>query len=136
MAQGKDYLYLLESLMENDSFIAKRSFGGLFVYYEGKLVIVLMDDPSLDYRGKTYPFAPWDGVLIPTDKDYHAELKREYPFLKTQPFLQKWLMIPNSEHIEDQTEEIIKLVLSQDDRIGVYPKPRKPRSKKTVSKKK
>lgn len=88
-----------------------------------------MDDPAVDYRGKTYPFAPWDGVLIPTDKSFHEDLKKRYPYLKTQPFLQKWLMIPNSEHIEEETSPIIDLILKGDERIGVYPKPRKKKKK-------
>lgn len=125
MAQGKDYLYLVEPLMDDPSYIAKRSFGGLFIYYEGKLALVLMDDSSTEYRGKNYPFAPWDGVLIPTEKSYHQELLDQFPFLKTQPFLQKWLMIPNSENLEDYTNQIIDLLLRRDQRIGVYPKPKK-----------
>src|SRR2546428_13414495 len=37
---------------------------------------------------------PWHGILVPTAREHHAELRRAVPALRVHPGLGKWLYLP------------------------------------------
>src|SRR2546422_254969 len=37
---------------------------------------------------------PWHGILVPTAREHHAELRRAVPALRVHPVLGKWLYLP------------------------------------------
>src|SRR2546428_13950715 len=37
---------------------------------------------------------PWHGILVPTAREHHAELRRAVPGLRVHPVLGKWLHLP------------------------------------------
>ena len=62
------YGELVESIADDESFVARIWFGCLSCYLHGRLKIVLVDgDP------------PWDGVLVPTASEHHASLRSAGP---------------------------------------------------------
>lgn len=105
------------------------------VYYQGLMVLALSEGKNTrEYKGKIYEFDIWDGLLIPTDHVHHTELKNLFPFLKTHPFLKKWLFLPTNESFDTQAERVIGYVLKGPGLIGVEPKPRKARKPKKKGK--
>jgi len=68
-------IWVFEDLEGDPSFATKRMFGGLAVYYRGKMVYVLTEDPGgREYRGMTFDFDVWNGLLIFTDREFHEFL--------------------------------------------------------------
>lgn len=126
-------------LLRKPDCLAKRMFGGLGIYYQGRMVAVLMQDANdWQWRGVEYDFAIWDGVLWPTDYAHHKSLMAQFPFLLHHPVLKKWVFLPrNSENYEGEMEVLLKRVLAKDPRFGVAPSPRpKKESVRKVSAKK
>jgi TfoX/Sxy family transcriptional regulator of competence genes len=123
--------YLLEPLEANLSFSTKAMFGGLAVYYEGKMVLLLAEDKSSrTYRGQEYPYLIWNGLLIPTDRAYHSALLAEFSSLKQHPVLGKWLFLSlEDNHFENIAAGLIEKIKAQDERIGIFPKEKKKSSK-------
>jgi hypothetical protein len=104
--------WVVEPLEEEPSFIAKPMFGCVGCYLFGRLVLVLAD------RGE-----PWSGLLLPTEKNHHAALRRDHPALITHPVLKKWLYLREShEDFEAQAQRLVRAILADDLRIGVEPK--------------
>jgi len=74
--------------------------------------------------------APWDGLLVCTSREHHESLMAEMPALRPHPVLGKWLYVPQSEaEFESVAAHLTARVLAGDPRIGVEPKPRKPRKR-------
>lgn len=98
-------------------------FGGLAAYCRDRLVMVLVENPGeQDYRGKCYGFDIWDGILLPTEKNHHASLMKEFPDLKPHPVLGKWLYLPAAAEDFETTARTLAESIAQDDpRLGVYP---------------
>jgi hypothetical protein len=116
--------YLLEEIAEEPSFLCKKMFGGLASYLHGRLMLLMTEseDPK------------WDGLLIPTSKEHHASICKEYPDLKPHSILGKWLFLTsNVENFEEIATEVIEQIKSDDLRFGVLPsekkKPRKAKAK-------
>lgn len=99
------------------------------MYYQGQLMLVIMEDAGNDlYRGKKYPYDIWNGLLICTSREQHPALQAQFPSLVLHPVLPKWLYVPfTSESWESLADSIIKLVRSGDPRIGVWPQQKKKR---------
>lgn len=71
--------HFFEDLSAHDSFYFKKSF-----------------------RGKKYKFDIWNGCLIPTSREHHAELLELIKGTIVHPMIEKWLYLPqSSEHFED-----------------------------------
>jgi len=71
-------------------------------------------------------------LLVCTSQDRHAALMEEVPALQPHPVLGKWLYVAQDDPaFETTVDEVTALVLARDPRIGVEPKPRKPRGKKS-----
>nr|BFD57905.1 hypothetical protein CKG001_00120 [Bdellovibrio sp. CKG001]BFD61332.1 hypothetical protein BdHM001_00130 [Bdellovibrio sp. HM001] len=131
--------WIYEFFEEKPDAIIKSMFGGLALYYQGQLKLVIMEDAGNDlYRGKKYPYDIWNGLLICTSREQHPALQAQFPSLVLHPVLPKWLYVPfTSESWESLADSIIKLVRSGDPRIGVWPQQKKKKkvSRKKVSKK-
>ncbi|AKC70678.1 hypothetical protein [Pandoraea oxalativorans] len=110
-------LWIFDAFERDDTFMHKRMFGAQAAYLNGRQCVAVIDRES-----------PWDGLLVCTSHEHHASLIAEMPTLRPHPVLGKWLYIPQSEiEFEAVVERVTKLVLAGDSRIGIEPKPRKPR---------
>ena len=92
-------------------------FGAKSVYLDGRIMLCF-----------TAGEEPWRGVLVATDQPRHAALITEFPDLAPHPILPKWLYLPEScDRFERTAAALVTLARRRDPRIGVVPKPRKPR---------
>src|SRR6476660_9031274 len=77
--------WILEPLESQHHFIQKKMFGCLAAYLDDRLVLVLADSED-----------PWNGILVPTDRDWHSHLQKEFPELTPHSVLGKWLYLPQT----------------------------------------
>jgi hypothetical protein len=115
--KGKDnsLRWLAEPLAEMNGFIEKPMFGALAYYLRGMMVLVLSDREE-----------PWDGLLLPTERDNHHALINDFPALIPHPVLGKWLFLSvKNEEFESTASDIVSAIEEGDPRIGVEPKPKK-----------
>ena len=122
MAKRDNHLrWIAEPLTEERSYIEKPMFGALACYLNGRLVLALSDREP-----------PWNGLLLPTEKQFHASLMRDFKALSPHPVLGKWLFLPQTaDDFEATAPDIVEAILAADPRIGVEPKPRKKPRKKS-----
>jgi hypothetical protein len=100
---------LVEALAEEPSFVVSTMFGLLTCYVHGRLVFAL---------GEKRP--PWRGILVPTDRAHHAELRRALPDLIVHPVLGKWLYLrESSRDFETSAARLVAMARGDDPRIGV-----------------
>lgn len=110
--------WLLEPLEEHPGYLRKKMFGCESAYINGRLTVVLAAGDE-----------PWNGILVPTNREYHSALQKLHTGLKPHPVLGKWLYLSQSDpNFEEIAIAIIERVLHEDPLIGVEPKPRKRRS--------
>jgi len=65
---------------------------------------------------------PWQGVLVPTDRERQADLRAACPNLEVHPLLPKWLYLPEScETFEETAQALAELAQHDDPRLGVDP---------------
>jgi len=116
--------WVFEAFDRDPTFFDKRMFGGLAAYCRGRMVMVLTENPGeKKYRGKTYGFDIWDGILLPTEREYHGSLTKKYPSLISHPVLGKWLYLAASnENFETIATEIAGQIAKGDPRFGIEPK--------------
>ncbi|MBF0557524.1 MAG: hypothetical protein HQL08_01960 [Nitrospirae bacterium] len=113
-------LWLVESIMEEPSYLEKSMFGCLAVYLHGRMMLLLSEGDE-----------PWNGLLIPTDYQFHDSIRDEFKDVVQHPVLKKWLYLPeNTEDFETAAENIVHAIHLDEARFGVEPKERKPRKKK------
>ena len=105
------YEGLLEPVAQRRALRLRRMFGCWAYYAEDRLVWV-----SAATR------EPWQGVLVPTEREHQAELLRAVPALRVHPVLRKWLYVsarhPEFEAVADR---LVGLIVAGDQRIGVVP---------------
>lgn len=118
--------WAFEAFDRDPTFCEKRMFGCLAAYRQGRMVMVLAEDPGeRSYRGKKYSFDIWNGILLPTEKEYHGSLIQEFSGLVSHPVLGKWLYLPASdENFETRAREIGSRIAQGDARFGIEPKVR------------
>jgi hypothetical protein len=116
-------LVYFEELSLESSFALKPMFGCLAIYFRGYNVAVLAANPGERiYRNKKFQFDLWDGLLIPTSREHHASLKKNFSELIEHPILGKWLYLPQqSEGFEEVIMRIVNLIRRNDPRIGILP---------------
>lgn len=111
--------WVFEPLESNPAFTQKRMFGCLAGYLVDRIVLVVADKEE-----------PWNGLLIPTEREFHPLLQTEFSALVPHPILGKWLYISQGNpSFEETAAKIIKLILAGNPRIGVLPKLKKKRRK-------
>lgn len=107
---ARRFEWLLEDLVEQPSFVMRPMFGCHACYLHGRLVLVLASRTE----------DPWNGALIPTYREHHRPLCRDYPPLVPHPVLGKWLYLSaNSEAFEKTALALVERIIGDDVRIGV-----------------
>jgi len=107
-------LWAVESLMEEPSYLEKPMFGCLAIYLHGRLMLVLASGEE-----------PWDGLLIPTEHQFHDAIVKEFQDVVQHPVLKKWLYLPEAtEDFETVASDIVEAVKMNDQRFGVEPQER------------
>ena len=105
-------LWVVESLMEKPSYLQKPMFGCLAIYLHGRLMLVLASGQE-----------PWNGLLIPTEHQFHDAIVKEFQEVVQHSVLKKWLYLPEAtEDFETVASDIIEAVRMNDQRFGVEPK--------------
>ena len=108
-------VWVVESLMEEPSYIERAWFGCRAIYLHGLLVLVLCSGEE-----------PWNGLLIPTEHQFHEDIRDDFTEVIQHPVLKKWLYLPEaSEDFETVAAEIVEAVRMNDQRFGVEPRERK-----------
>ena len=109
--------WVVEPLIEEPNYLEKPMFGCQAYYLHGRLALVLAS-------GKE----PWDGLLIPTEKQFHDSIKKDFIGVIQHPVLKKWLYLSEAtEDFETVASDIVEAVRMNDHRFGVEPKERVPR---------
>jgi hypothetical protein len=136
MKKPKEFLLLqyFEDLQNHESYAIKRMFGGMAVYYNGLNVAVLAEDPGdKSYGGKKFDFDIWDGVMIPTSREFHNLLLSDFPDLVPHPVLGKWLYLPQQrESFEETLAKLVAMIRRKDFRIGIIPDLKKAKKKNSA----
>jgi len=111
--------WAIEPILEESSLVQKSMFGALAYYLHGRLKLVCVEK-----------LEPWRGVLVATEKQYHASLQKSFPSLEPHTVLGKWLYLSEScDDFDEVMRNLCNLVLEDDARIGVIAKPKKRRKK-------
>ena len=123
--KAKDHplLWVVESLMEEPSYITKPMFGCLGIYLYGRLMLVLASEEE-----------PWNGLLIPTEHQFHNAIVNEFSDVVQHAVLKKWLYLPEAtEDFETVASDIIEAIRMNDQRFGVESQERvSPKKKKLL----
>lgn len=90
-------------------------FGCQACYLHGRLVLALASGAE-----------PWNGLLIPTEHQFHDAIRKDFKTVKQPPILKKWLYLREaSEDFESVVQDIVEAIRLNDQRFGVEPKERK-----------
>ncbi|MBI5102938.1 MAG: hypothetical protein HZB33_14045 [Nitrospirae bacterium] len=104
-------LWVVEPLMDEVSYLERPMFGCLAIYLYGRLVLALTEGEE-----------PWNGLLIPTDHQFHESIRQDFHDVIQHPVLKKWLYLSEtSEGFESEATEIAERIRMGDPRIGVEP---------------
>lgn len=67
-----------------------------------------------------------NGLLIPTEHQFHYDILKNFKDVVQHPVLKKWLHLPeDTEDFETVASEIVEAIRIGDQRFGVEPKERK-----------
>ena len=111
------FLWVVEPIMDEPSYLQKSMFGCQACYLHGRLVLLLTSGAE-----------PWNGLLIPTDHPFHDAIRNDFNTVKQHPVLKKWLYLPEaSEDFETVASDIVEAIRINDQRFGVELKERKRR---------
>jgi hypothetical protein len=114
-------LWTVESLQDEPSYLDRAWFGCRAVYLRGLMVLVLCSGEEL-----------WNGLLIPTDYQFHEDIKKDFHYVVQHPVLKKWLYLPEaSEDFESVAMDLVEAIRQGDQRIGIEPKERGSRKRKS-----
>lgn len=70
------FLWVVEPLMDEPSYLQKSMFGCQAYYLHGRLVLLLTSGAE-----------PWNGLLIPTDHQFHESIKQDFITIVQHPLL-------------------------------------------------
>lgn len=120
------YTWAFEPFDRDPSFYQKKMFGGLAAYLDGRMVMVLVEDPGeRSYREKSWDYDIWNGIMLPTEKAYQRSLMEEFKGLKPHPVLGKWLYLRgDDDDFETKARSLAECIAARDERIGIEPKVR------------
>jgi hypothetical protein len=108
-------LWVVESIMDEPTYIDKAMFGCRGIYLHGRLMLVLCSGEE-----------PWNGLLIATDHEFHNSIMDDFNYVVQHTVLKKWLHLPEaSEGFESVAMDIVEAIRIADHRFGVEPKERK-----------
>ncbi|HXX57089.1 MAG TPA: hypothetical protein VEI96_03750 [Thermodesulfovibrionales bacterium] len=113
-------LWVVESLQDEPSYLDRSWFGCRAVYLHGLMVLVLCSGEE-----------PWNGLLLPTDRQFHAGIVKDYQGTVQHPVLKKWLYLPKeTEDFETVASDIVEAIRIGDKRFGIEPAERERTRKK------
>lgn len=106
--------------MDEPSYLQKSMFGCQACYLHGRLVLLLTSGAE-----------PWNGLLIPTDHQFHDAICKDFKTVKQHSVLKKWLYLSEaSEDFESEAAGVVEAIRINDERFGVEPKERVKRKSK------
>jgi hypothetical protein len=112
------YAWLWEPLEEEPSLVLRAMFGTKAAYIGGRLMLCFSAQAE-----------PWHGVLICTERQWHASLMAEFPGVSPHPVLPKWLYLPDADPaFEARAQRLVKMAARRDPRLGVEGSVRKGRA--------
>ncbi|MHB8882919.1 MAG: hypothetical protein ACYC69_15585 [Thermodesulfovibrionales bacterium] len=104
--------WLIEPLTGEADFFERPMFGCHACYLHGRLTLVLAAQEE-----------PWNGLLIPTEKQFHDAIIKEFTGVAGHPVLKKWLYLSQgSDEFETSGAALVEAVRRNDPRIGVEPR--------------
>lgn len=113
-------LWTLESLQDEPGYLDGPWFGCRAVYLNGLMVLVLCSGQE-----------PWNGLLIPTDHQFHQDIMQDFRGVVQHPVLRKWLYLAEaSEDFESVAMDLVEAIRLGDLRFGIEPKERGSRKRK------
>jgi hypothetical protein len=132
-ADYTEYQIWLQDFFPEGELFFKRMFGGLAVYYRGKMILLIIKSPGeSSYKGKKFKFDIWNGILLPTSHEFHSRIYQRFPEVVQHPVLGKWLYLPfNLEEFETIAENIAKEISREIPDWGIVPKVKRKLKKKT-----
>ncbi len=117
--------WLIESWLDRPEFSCRKMFGGLAIYWEGRHVLFFAENPGdREWAQKKlkFDFDLWNGILLPTSREHHQSLQKQFPSLIAHPILGKWLYLKLDEpDYEVCASRLIKLIRQGDPRFGIEP---------------
>ncbi len=114
------FQWVVEPIMDEPSYLQKSMFGCQACYLHGRLVLLLSSGAE-----------PWNGLLIPTDHQFHDDIRKDFRTVKQHSFLKKWLYLSEaSEDFESEATDVVAAIRNNDERFGVEPKERVKRKSK------
>ena len=113
--------WVVEPLMNEPSYAEKAMFGARACYLYERLMLLLCS------RGEE----PWEGLLVPTEKEHQPSLLAELPPLIVHPVIGKWLYLREElDEFEDGALKLVDLIFRADPRMGVVPSSKKKKARK------
>ncbi|HJW29294.1 MAG TPA: hypothetical protein VJ508_08565 [Saprospiraceae bacterium] len=110
-------LWVVDSIMEEPSYVDRAWFGCRAIYLYGRLMLVLCSGEE-----------PWNGLLIPIGHQLHDGIRKDFKTVKQHPVLKKWLYLAEaSEDFETVAFDIVEVIRMNDERFGIEPKERRRR---------
>lgn len=110
--------WIAEPLLDRPDLLRRKMFG-LDAFYLGELLVLVLGDGE----------EPWNGILLPVERERQAELIAEHPEFGPHPILSKWLYVSQSSAgFESLGEWAIARMLRGDPRFGTVPKRKNIRS--------
>lgn len=114
-------LWLFEPIFEEESYLQRRMFSCEVAYLHGRMMLAVVDHEE-----------PWNGLLVCTSREQHQSLQSDYPELQPHEVLGKWLYLSQAHpEFERVATTLVNRARKGDQRIGVEPRPRKPRKSKS-----
>ena len=115
-----EHEWIFEAFAGHPTFFTKSMFGGLAAYLFERQMLLLVEPTK---SGRWH----WHGVLLCTDLRHHASIQAEFPVLRPQENLRKWLFIDSThEDFECTMEAVAKQVARNDPRFGILPRSPRP----------
>ncbi len=103
--------WLVEPVMEEPSYLQRSMFGCQACYLHGRLVLALTSGEE-----------PWNGLLIPTEHQFHEPIRKQFKDVQQHPVLKKWLYLSEAtEDFETVASDIVEAIKLNDHRFGVEP---------------
>jgi hypothetical protein len=101
--------WIAEAFSADPTYFTKSMFGCKAIYLGSRLVL------ATSARSE-----PWNGLLCPTEREYHPELQALVPALQPHSVLGKWLYLSRSvDQFEQYAMRITERILDGDQRWGV-----------------
>jgi hypothetical protein len=103
------YAFIIEEFEGRTGFTKKPMFSCLGLYLGERLTLVLASKDE-----------PWNGLLVPTEREWQPGLQAQFPALMAHEVLGKWLYVSQTHpDFESVANSIVELALRGDERIGV-----------------